>query len=116
MELTPEERQRIYLEEKARMEARRDIESKRLTAGKVIGWLVMGLFGVYALMWVVSYINTSMESPLARARDEARTCAMVAGNDAERLCADKMNRVLEEEHAWKVKEAAGLNAREAAQR
>jgi hypothetical protein len=29
MELTPEERQRIYLEEQARMEARRDIESKR---------------------------------------------------------------------------------------
>src|ERR1022692_5272328 len=34
-ELTPEERQRIYLEEKARLEVRRELEGQKTSAGKV---------------------------------------------------------------------------------
>ena len=53
MELTPEERQRIYLEEQARIEARHRIESKRVTPGKVIGWVALGLVGLLFLFFVV---------------------------------------------------------------
>jgi hypothetical protein len=117
MELTPEERQRIYLEEQARMDARRDIKRKRVTDGKIIWRLVMGIVGVYVIMLYIGQINRALESPLARAREEAKLCIMAAGNDPERLslCVGTMDRVLEEEQRWKIREAADLSARDAAQ-
>ena len=40
-ELTPEERQRIYLEEKARLEFRRQLQPKKIGFGKIIGYLAL---------------------------------------------------------------------------
>jgi len=56
-ELTPEERQRIYAEEKARLETRRELESEKRksklgTIGVWILWVVVGLLalGIFGMM------------------------------------------------------------------
>lgn len=50
MELTPEERQRIYVEEKARLEVRQELESEKTSPWRVIGiTLLVILAGLFAL-------------------------------------------------------------------
>lgn len=51
-DLTPEERERIYLEEKARLEARRELESRKIGAGKVIGYFVLAIVGLLVMLFV----------------------------------------------------------------
>lgn len=41
-ELTPEERQKIYLEEKTRLEVRRELEGPKTNLGKVFGYVIFG--------------------------------------------------------------------------
>jgi hypothetical protein len=74
MELTPEERQRIYLEEQARIEARRQIESKRVTPGKVVGLVALGLVGLLFLLFVFGLIIDAGKTPEERAHDELEAC------------------------------------------
>jgi hypothetical protein len=65
-DLTPEERQRIYFEEKARMEVRRELERPKTSAGRVIGVVVLcGL----ALLIVLIIIGNAMEQKDAAAFD-----------------------------------------------
>lgn len=130
MELTPEERHRIYVEEQVRMEARRDIESKRMTAGKVVGGLALAVIGLLGFIWVVGVIKSLNETPLARARRAADECVQavqlrLAADGythaegrlgAAMKCAAEIEQVDREVQAWKVKEAADLSAREAAGR
>lgn len=52
-ELTPEERQKIYLEEKARLEVRRELEGTKTSAGKIIGYVVLGLFAFLIVMFIL---------------------------------------------------------------
>ena len=57
MELTPEERQRIYEEEKARIEARESITSER--RHKAPSWTAVGcgvVLGLFALLWVIGTV------------------------------------------------------------
>jgi hypothetical protein len=51
-ELTPEERQRIYLEEKARLEVRRELEGQKTSAGKVFGYAVLAVLGLLVLLFI----------------------------------------------------------------
>jgi len=46
-ELTPEEREKIYLEEKARLEVRRELEGEKTSTGSVIGWIVLCVFRTF---------------------------------------------------------------------
>jgi hypothetical protein len=57
-DLSPEERQRIYLEEKARHEIRHEIEGKKTSFGKVIG---ISVLCVIALLILLAVIGSSME-------------------------------------------------------
>jgi hypothetical protein len=59
-DLTPEERQRIYLEEKARLEVRLELEGKKTSAGKILGIVVPCGFGLLAVMWIIgSFLQQS---------------------------------------------------------
>ncbi|HUA19519.1 MAG TPA: hypothetical protein VMB25_12300 [Bryobacteraceae bacterium] len=73
-ELTPEERQRIYLEEKVRLEARRDIESKRITPGKFIGYALLVILGLFIVAWIAGSLEESAKTPEQRAKERAETC------------------------------------------
>ena len=60
MELSPEERHRIYLEEKVRLEAHQqpDAESKQTSAGAILGRIALGIIALLAVLWI---IGTAME-------------------------------------------------------
>jgi hypothetical protein len=81
-DLTPEERQKIYLEEKARVEVRRELEGQRTGAGKIIGYIILGAFGFVVLLWIIG--RGIMESddakfraltPEQRHQETLRNCA-----------------------------------------
>jgi hypothetical protein len=76
-ELTPEERQRIYLEEKARLEVRRELEGKKTGAGRVIGYVVLCVVGLLVFLFIVgSAIQQSEDadfSKLTPAQRHAKT-------------------------------------------
>ncbi len=57
-ELTPEERQKIYLEEKARWEVRREFEGPKINIGKVVMYV---FFGGLALLVVLLILGSEME-------------------------------------------------------
>src|SRR5689334_1758395 len=69
-ELTPEERQRIYQEEKARFETRVELEKGRITVGKVIGYGFLAIVGFLFLLFLIASFAMSMESPEDTARRE----------------------------------------------
>src|ERR1035441_964804 len=79
MELTPEERQRIYLEEKARLEAQSQIKaetSQKTGSGIGIGLAV--IIGVGVLLWIIGSSSNSSEtstsnSPPPSPNDRMRT-------------------------------------------
>jgi hypothetical protein len=52
-ELTPEERQKIYLEEKARLEVRRELEGQKTSAGKIIGYVILGVLGLLVVLFII---------------------------------------------------------------
>jgi hypothetical protein len=54
--LTAEERRRIYLEEKARFEVRRELEGKETSAGKIIGWILLSGLGLLIAMIIFGTI------------------------------------------------------------
>ena len=55
MELTPEERQRIYLEEKARLEAHEqpDAERTQTGAGSILGQMALGIIALLIVLWII---------------------------------------------------------------
>lgn len=64
MELTPEERQRIYAQEKARLEAQDHIKSEK--SQKRVGCFVTGclaLVGLLAVLWVIGSLVDSKPTP-----------------------------------------------------
>jgi hypothetical protein len=72
MELTPEERERIYLEEKARMEAREQLQylhpqkiKKPWSAGKLIGIALIGgaALAIIVLFVVASVVSSPVSTP-----------------------------------------------------
>lgn len=65
MELSPEERERIYLEEKARLEARRELSEKK--APKKSGrlkWLLLIFFGLVVLSSMLNDWRKRCREPL----------------------------------------------------
>jgi hypothetical protein len=58
MELSPEERQKIYLEEKARLEVRHELQAqtKKTSTGTVIGLSILGLLGFVVLIVVIGSV------------------------------------------------------------
>lgn len=73
-DLTPEERQRIYLEEKVRLEARREIESKRVGPGKIILYVFLALFGLLIIFSISDSVSESRQTPKERAKQRAEGC------------------------------------------
>ncbi|MGA2716010.1 MAG: hypothetical protein ABSG41_23160 [Bryobacteraceae bacterium] len=55
-ELTPEEREKIYLEEKARLEFRRELEPKKIGVGKFIGYVALGGLALLVLMFIIGSV------------------------------------------------------------
>ena len=76
-ELTPEERQRIYEEEKARIEARTEIEGDKKKKSSHSGCLV--LFGLVVILMIVAYFNMdfSGRSPSAPVNSTAPAAPQV---------------------------------------
>jgi len=75
MELTPEERQRIYEEEKVRIEARDRIKAER--RGKAFGCTGIGcavVLGVFALFWILGSMSEASKTPEQRAKEEVDSC------------------------------------------
>jgi hypothetical protein len=72
-DLTLEERQRIYQEEKARLEARRELEGKKTSIGKVIGIIVLCVIGLLVVMFMIgSGIEQSDADAFKRLTPEQR--------------------------------------------
>ena len=72
-DLTPEERQRIYLEEKARLEVRHELEGKKTSVGKVIGILVLCGFALLVVMFIIgSVVPQSEEDAFKKLTPEQR--------------------------------------------
>jgi cytoskeletal protein RodZ len=72
-DLTPEERQKIYLEEKARLEARRQLEGNKTSAGKVIGYIVLGVLGLLVILFVIgSAMQQSEDAAFKKLTPEQR--------------------------------------------
>jgi hypothetical protein len=76
MELTPEERQRIYVEEQARIEARRQIEAKTepTLATKIIVRFSLGVFGLMLLIVVIAFLIEAAKTPEEVAKDAVADC------------------------------------------
>lgn len=51
-ELTPEERQKIYAEEKARLEIRQEIQGKKRGIGSVLGFVALAILALLVLLFV----------------------------------------------------------------
>lgn len=61
-ELTPEERQKIYLEEKARLEVRRELlEETKTSTGKVFGYIILGICGLLILLFIAGSAMQQMK-------------------------------------------------------
>lgn len=77
MELTPEERQRIYLEEKTRLEAREQLQapqSPKKKSGR-LKWLLLILFGLMFLATILDDKNRPTPSPKTAAQQETEAKA-----------------------------------------
>ena len=61
-DLTPEERQKIYLEEKARLEVRRELlEESKTSTGKVFGYIILGICGLLILLFIAGSAMEKMK-------------------------------------------------------
>ena len=62
--MTPEERQRIYLEEKARLEARQTLaaENKKTGCGSTIGIVVLGVVALLVVLAIIGSMIQQSES------------------------------------------------------
>lgn len=74
MELTPQERERIYEEERIRLDARRRLSRDGLGIGRIAGYAVLGIVALLVFMWIVGSIETANEDPKDAAKREAETC------------------------------------------
>lgn len=81
-ELTPEERQRILAEEKARLEIRRELEGKKTSVGKILGIIVLFGFGIIVLLMIIGYTLQENEdeafrklTPEQRHQKNLKNCA-----------------------------------------
>ena len=84
-QLTPEERQKIYLEEKARLEFRRELEPQKIGFGKIIGYVVLGGIGLLVVLWM---IGSAMQQSETASNTPTQTDAVQTGNPAhDRLAA-----------------------------
>ena len=84
MELTPEERQQIYLEEKSRLEAhdQPDAESKQTGAGSILGRIALGIIALLVVLWIIGNAMEQNEdtrfnalSPEQQHAETVRNCA-----------------------------------------
>lgn len=85
MELSPEERRRIYLQEKARLEVQRELQAqnKKTAAGTGVGRIVVGLFGFLVLLFIIGSAmgnseNTSSPQPEASLSKTRGTRPMIS--------------------------------------
>ena len=76
MDLTPEERQRIYLEEKARLETRQKIEGEKTGAGKVLGIIALSTFGALAVLMIAVPALEHSDPPAAPGSSAERTLSL----------------------------------------
>lgn len=77
MGLTPEERRRIYLEEKARLEARQQLQadqSPKKKSGR-LKWLLLVLFGLLILATILDDKNRPTSNPKTAVQKEAEAKA-----------------------------------------
>ncbi len=84
MELTPQERQRIYLEEKARLEARQQLQadqSPKKKSGR-LKWLLLILFGLMILATILDDKNKPTPTPKTAAQQATEAKAAQAQHDA----------------------------------
>ena len=84
MELSPEERQRIYLEEKTRLEAREHLQAARSPKKKSgrLKWLLLMLFGLMILATFLDDKNKPTPSSKTPAQQETETKAAQVQYDA----------------------------------
>src|SRR6266536_1732044 len=62
MELTPEERRRIYEEEKARLEPRQEAHDPQPPQKGIGRWLILGFVVVFVILPLISYLGGSSSS------------------------------------------------------
>jgi len=82
MELTPEERQKVYLEERARLEVRQELQTqgKKTSAGKVVGQVVLVVVGVVVLMIVLGSVIENLNNGVSTSTSAANTAVQSTGN------------------------------------
>lgn len=83
MELTPEDHQRIYLEEKARIEARQELQRERkMGIGGILLWTVFGILGVVLVMGIIAAISDEVPTVQPHASPTLSRNAPRTGNVA----------------------------------
>jgi hypothetical protein len=84
MELTPEERQKIYLEEKTRLEVRQELQTqgKKTGAGTVMWRVILGVVGVVVLMVLFGSIVENSNTGPSNSTSAANTAVQSTGNVA----------------------------------
>ena len=75
-DLTPEERQRIYLGKKARLETRQKIEGEKTGTGKVLGIIALSTFGALAVLMIAVPALEHSDPPAAPGSSAERTLSL----------------------------------------
>ncbi len=73
--LSPDERHKIFLEEKARLEIRQELEGPKTSVGIIIGYVVLGVLGLIFLVAMAGKLMNLVDASNAaqrRAADHAR--------------------------------------------
>jgi hypothetical protein len=91
MELTPEERARIYAEEKARLEIRRGLEKKKTGMGSILAVIALSIILVFSVLWVIGLglEGTSKETSASEVLSGPALCAASISDIAAVLSAYK---------------------------
>jgi hypothetical protein len=80
-DLSPEERHKIFLEEKARLEIRQELEGPKTGAGKIIGYVFLGVLGlIFVLAMAGKIMSVVDESTSAQRRLAAGSQQVVFDN------------------------------------
>lgn len=81
-DLTPEERERIYLEEKARLEARSELQAKKGGCGNIALVVILCIVGLFVVVMIIGNMEEQREhaewqklTPEERHQKTMKNCA-----------------------------------------
>jgi hypothetical protein len=81
MQLSPKERQKIYLEEKTRLAVQQELRTgRKISAGTIIGRIALGFFGLLVLLFIAGAMMRNSDT--ASSTSTGTTTTQDTGNPA----------------------------------